>query len=197
MIMLEKEKLIKELENQIKVCQKCELHKLRNNAVPGEGNVNSKIMLIGLGPGKEEDLQGRPFVGAAGRFLNELLARVGIKREDVYITNVVKCIPPNNKPTEKQIAICTSLYLDKQIEIIKPKLIITLGEIATRYIFEKNGKKFINMSVHGKVFEFKNYFVLPMFHPASALYNPNLREIIINDWEKNKEFIRNFLSSLV
>ncbi|MEM5820869.1 MAG: uracil-DNA glycosylase, partial [Candidatus Aenigmatarchaeota archaeon] len=152
---------------------------------------------IGLGPGKEEDLQGRPFVGAAGKFLNELLEMVGIKREDVYITNVVKCIPPNNKPSDKQIAICTSLYLDNQIELIKPRLIITLGEIATRYIFEKNGKKFVNMGVHGKVFEFKKYFVLPMFHPASALYNPNLREIIISDWLKNKDFIRSFLSSLI
>lgn len=193
----EKKKIIEEISKKIKICNLCELHKIRKNAVPGEGNVNSKIMIIGLGPGREEDIQGRPFVGAAGKFLNELLSIVGIKREEIYITNVVKCIPPNNKPTEKQVFICTSNYLDKQIEIIKPRLIITLGELATKYIFEKNEKKFVNMSVHGKIFEFKNYFVLPMFHPASALYNPKLKETIINDWQKNREFIRNFLSSLV
>lgn len=191
-----KEKEINEIAEKIKICELCELYKLRKNAVPGEGNINSKIMIIGLGPGKDEDIQGRPFVGAAGKFLNELLNLVGIKREEVYITNVVKCIPPNNKPSEKQIFICTSNYLNKQIEIIKPRLIITLGEIATKYIFEKNGKKFVNMSVHGKIFEFKNYFVLPMFHPASALYNPSLKEKIINDWLRNKEFIRRFRSGL-
>lgn len=193
----EKTKFFEEITEKIKNCKLCELYKQRKNAVPGEGNINSKIMIVGLGPGKEEDNQGKPFVGAAGKFLNELLAIIGIKREDVFITNIVKCIPPNNKPNEKQISICTSYYLDKQIEIIKPKLIITLGEIATKYIFEKNGKKFLNMSVHGKIFEFKNYFVLPMFHPASALYNPNLKETIIKDWIKNKDFIKNFLSSLV
>ncbi|MEM4772734.1 MAG: uracil-DNA glycosylase [Nanoarchaeales archaeon] len=191
-----KEKLISEINEKIKICKLCDLYKIRKNAVPGEGNINSKIMLIGLGPGKDEDIQGRPFVGAAGKFLNELLNLVGIKREEVYITNVVKCIPPNNKPNEHQIFICTSNYLDKQIEVIKPRLIITLGEIATKYIFEKNGKKFVNMSVHGKIFEFKNYFVLPMFHPASALYNPSLKEKIINDWLKNKEFIKRFTISI-
>ena len=187
-----KDKLLEEIANQIKSCEKCELYKLRKNAVPGEGNPNSKIMLIGLGPGKEEDKQGRPFVGKAGKFLDELLSIVGIKREEVFITNIVKCIPPNNMPSENSIRICTSLYLNKQIDIINPKIIITLGEVATKYILEKFGLKYNGMNKeHGKIYNIKslkyNLKIICMFHPASALYNPQLKEIIINDWKKIKD----------
>ena len=194
---MNKEVVIKEIEEKIRNCKACSLWKNRRNAVPGEGNIYSKIMLIGLGPGKQEDLEGRPFVGAAGKFLNELLEIVGINREKVYITNIVKCIPPFNRPTENQIKICTSLYLEKQIRIISPKLIITLGEIATRWIFQKFNLKYTSMSkLHGKVFEVSTIngkiTIISMFHPASALYNPQLKEVLKEDWKKVKNVIERF-----
>lgn len=178
-----------EFENKIKNCKACELYQYRKNAVPGEGSFNSKIMIIGLGPGKEEDLQGRPFVGRAGMFLNELLEMVGLKREEVYITNVVKCIPPNNMPTENSIKVCTELYLKKQIELINPKIIIALGEIAVRYLLENfTNVKYTSMNdLHGKVFNVNslkfNFKIVCMFHPASALYNVELKNVIKKDWE--------------
>lgn len=187
-----KSEIISKLNEKIKNCQKCELYKNRKNAVPGEGNINAKIMFIGLGPGKSEDEEGRPFVGKAGKFLDELLEIVNLKREDVYITNVVKCIPPNNMPTEESINTCTYLYLNHQIETINPKIIVSLGEIATRYIFQRYNLKYLNMNEHhGKVYNVNNLKgkvkIICMFHPASALYNPELKEIIINDWKNLKE----------
>jgi len=187
-----KSSILKDLNEKILNCKECELFKNRRNAVPGEGNLNAKIMFIGLGPGREEDIQGRPFVGAAGKFLNELLEMVGLKREDVYITNIVKCLPPNNQPSEESIKKCTSLYLDKQIEIIRPKIIVTLGEIATKYILEKFNIKYVSMNYHhGKIYKVRNLNteieIVCMFHPASALYNRELRDVIINDWKKWKE----------
>ena len=118
------------LAKQISVCTKCELYKGRTVAVPGEGPTHAEIMLIGEGPGASEDKQGRPFVGASGRFLNELLAQAGVTREDVWITNVVKCRPPGNRdPLPEEITACAG-YLDRQIALINPKVIITLGRFS-------------------------------------------------------------------
>lgn len=179
---------LREIEKQIRTCSKCPLHKTRNLPVPGEGNVDTKIILIGLGPGYHENLQGRPFVGAAGKFLDELLELAGLSRKEVYITNIIKCYLPNNKPTQEEIETCTPC-LDRQIEIIKPKIILTLGNVSTSYILDKFGLKTESMwQIHGKIFQVSNLLlqakIIPMYHPASALYNPNMKETLRQDWKK-------------
>jgi uracil-DNA glycosylase family 4 len=181
---------LEEIENEIKTCTRCSLAKTRKNPVPGEGDVEAGIMLIGLGPGYHENLEGRPFVGAAGKFLNELLALAGLERGMVYITNVIKCYLPDNTPTEDQITTCGA-YLDRQIECIKPKVIFTLGSIATSYIFQKFGLKLQSMGkIHGEIFQISNLLlqvkVISMYHPAAALYNPKMKETLRKDWEKLK-----------
>jgi len=193
------EKELEKLSLQIKSCNKCPLHKSRKNAVPGEGNWKSKIMFIGEAPGFNEDEQGRPFVGRAGKLLEEFLSSIGKKREEVFITNVVKCRPPNNRqPEEEEIKICTSLYLDKQIELIKPKLIVCLGNVSANYIFKKFGLKFESMNKqHGKIFSVSNLFlqtkIIATYHPAAILRNQNLMPVAKADWEIIKEVIDGLL----
>ncbi len=184
---------LKDIENEIKTCTKCPLNKTRKLPVPGEGSVDTKIIFIGLGPGYHENLQGRPFVGSAGKFLNELLKLSRLRREGVYITNIIKCYLPNNKPTEEEIKACTP-HLNRQIEIIKPRIIITLGNIATTYILQEFGFKPESMfKIHGKIFQVSNLLlqakIIPMYHPASALYNPGMKEILKKDWEHLKRSI--------
>jgi DNA polymerase len=193
------EKELEKLSLQIKNCNKCPLYKNRKNAVPGEGNWKSKIMFIGEAPGFNEDEQGRPFVGRAGKLLEEFLSSIGKKREDIFITNVVKCRPPNNRqPEEEEIKICTSLYLDKQIELIKPKLIVCLGNVSANYIFKKFGLKFESMNKqHGKIFLISNLFIqtkiIATYHPAAILRNQNLMAAAKADWEIIKEAIDSLL----
>ena len=190
-----KEKM-EELSLKIKSCNKCPLYENRKNAVPGEGEWKNRIMLIGEAPGFNEDEQGRPFVGRAGRLLEKFLSHINMKREDVFITNVVKCRPPNNRqPEEEEIKICTSLYLDKQIDLIKPKLIICLGNISASYIFRKFGIRFESMNrQHGRVFSISNLSlqtkIIATYHPAAILRNQNLMSIAKADWEIIGEFIR-------
>ncbi len=183
---------LKEIEEEIKVCSKCLLHKTRKFPVYGEGNADAKIMLIGLGPGYHENLQGKPFVGAAGKFLDELLELTGLRRKEVYITNIMKCYLPDNKVTEEEIEACTP-YLDGQMVVIKPRVILTLGNVATSYIFQKFGLKLQSMGkIHGKIFQVGNLLlqakIIPMYHPAAALYNPRMKDTLRSDWEnlKNK-----------
>jgi DNA polymerase len=193
------EKELEKLSLQIKSCEKCPLYKNRKNAVPGEGNWRNRIILIGEAPGFNEDEQGRPFVGKAGKLLEVFLSSVGKKREEVFITNVVKCRPPNNRqPEEEEIKICTSLYLDKQIELIKPKLIVCLGNVSANYIFKKFGLKFEGMNKqHGKVFSVSNLFIrtkiIATYHPAAILRNQNLMTAAKADWEIIKEAIDGLL----
>jgi DNA polymerase len=167
---------IEKIEKEIRECKKCPLHRLRKNAVPGEGGHKRRIMFIGEAPGRREDELGRPFVGAAGKFLDELLASIGLTREDVYITNVVKCRPPNNRdPTDEEISICAP-YLERQIEILKPRIICPLGRFSAKYILEKYGFEMTTISkVQGKIFE-GEVIIIPMYHPAAALYHQNLKE---------------------
>ncbi len=180
---------LEKLNEEIRNCKKCDLYKYRKNVVPGEGPSNSKVMLVGEAPGRFEDIQGRPFVGAAGKLLNEILFNLGVKRSDLFITNVVKCRPPNNRdPTEEEIKKC-SPYLDLQISIIRPKLLITLGRHSSKYLIEKFGGKFSSISsVHGKVFHFStifgDFYLVPTYHPAAAIYNPSLRESIEKDMRR-------------
>ncbi len=175
-------------------CKKCELYKYRKNPVPGEGRKDAEIMFVGEAPGAREDETGRPFVGAAGKLLTELLGKIGLKREDVYITNVVKCRPPNNRdPTEEEIRAC-SPYLMKQIQLIKPKIIVALGRHAGRFLFEQGGLKWRSMkAVHGKVFDIVingiKVKLMATYHPAAALYYPKLRPELEKDFEVLKKII--------
>ena len=178
---------LKEIENEVNKCKKCPLHKTRKNPVSGEGNPDADIVLIGLGPGYNEDLEGRPFVGAAGKLLDELLNLANFKRKDIFITNIMKCYLPNNFATQEEIKTCTQ-YLERQIESIKPKIIITLGNVATSFILSKFDFKVETIGkIHGKRFNINNLLlnaeIIPMYHPASALYNPNMKEILREDWK--------------
>ncbi|RKX46266.1 MAG: uracil-DNA glycosylase [Thermotogae bacterium] len=191
-----KNEAMKKLEEKIKTCRKCPLGELRTNAVPGSGSYGAKIMFVGEAPGYWEDQKGLPFVGRAGKVLDELLAGIGLKREEVYITNVVKCRPPNNRdPTEEEINAC-SPYLDKQIDIIRPKIIVPLGRHSMTYILKKFSFEPEPISkIHGKIFEARTLFgkivIMPMYHPAVAFYKPQLREELEKDFKKLKETLEN------
>jgi DNA polymerase len=178
----------KELEKLNKIiasCKKCPLHKTRTNAVPGEGPANAKIMFIGESPGRTEDIQGRPFVGLAGKFLNKLFNSIDLKRTKVFITGSVKCRPPKNRvPTEEEIQACKP-YLEKQIEIIKPKLIVILGNVALKTLL---GEKSVS-NLHGKIFEKKGIKYFITFHPAAAMRFPKIRKKMEKDFKKLRKLI--------
>jgi len=179
---------LKEIENEIKKCAKCPLHKIRKNPVAGEGNPNAKVLLVGLGPGYNENLHGKPFVGAAGKFLDELLELAGLKREEIFITNIMKCYLPNNIAKEEEIKTCTP-YLERQLEVIKPEVIITLGNVATSFMLDKFGIKVQSIGkIHGQRFRVRNLIleaeIIPMYHPATALYNAGMKEILKEGWKK-------------
>jgi uracil-DNA glycosylase family 4 len=196
---LPKAKLMKKIADEVVVCVRCPLWKGRNKAVPGEGNVNASVFFVGEGPGYWEDIKGRPFVGAAGNVLNTLLEKIELPRENVFITSVVKCRPPGNRePRPKEIKTCTSLYLNRQINIIKPKIIATLGRFSTHYILSKEGYEAEEhesiTKLHGKVLKAKLFdssvSVIPMFHPASMLHNPRYREMLESDFEVLKNQVQ-------
>ena len=171
---------LEQLEETIRSCTLCQLHQGRNNAVPGEGPANADIMFIGEGPGFHEDRQGRPFVGAAGQFLEELLASIDMTRDQVYIGNVVKCRPPGNRdPSTTELSACEP-YLERQIQLIKPKVIVTLGRFSMyRYFPGASISK-----IHGQPKRVGNLLVVPMFHPAAALHQPKWRPLIEADFQK-------------
>jgi len=166
-----------DLYQEIRACQKCILAQGRTNAVPGEGPEDADIMFIGEAPGFHEDRQGRPFVGAAGQYLDELLAKIGLKRDEVYIGNVIKCRPPANRdPLPEEIEACRP-YLDRQIELIRPRLIITLG----RYSMARYFPGASISRIHGQPRRVGNVIYYPMFHPAAALHQPRWRSVIEED----------------
>ena len=177
-----------QVEAEVKACRKCGLWNQRKNAVPGEGNLDAAVMLIGEAPGYWEDVKGRPFVGAAGKILDEMLSKAGISRSDVYITNVVKCRPPENRdPQNSEIETCTP-YLDRQIKIVKPKFIVTLGRHAASYILAKAGIETESITkIHGKVYEANLFgfevFIIPVYHPAAALYNAKYLDELYKDFQ--------------
>jgi len=184
------EKELKEIKEEAINCRKCPLYKTRNYPVIGEGNHQAKIMFIGEAPGVQEDRTGRPFCGAAGKILDELLESVGIKRKEVYITNILKDRPPENRdPQKEEIEACVP-YLERQIEIIKPKVICPLGRYSMKFLMEKFGLKDEIQpisKIHGKVFEAKTLFqkvrIISLYHPAVATYNPNMKEILKQDFK--------------
>lgn len=168
------------IASEVSVCTNCDLHKTRTLSVPGEGPANAEIMLIGEGPGANEDMQGRPFIGAAGKLLVDLLAQAGLQRTDVWICNVVKCRPPANRdPMPEELAAC-NLFLERQIESINPKIIITLGRFSM-YKFMPGAKI---TQVHGQMRRINNRFVIAMFHPAAALHQAALKPALLADFAK-------------
>lgn len=167
-----------EIAAEVRVCTKCELARTRNHAVPGEGPSDARVMLIGEGPGWHEDQQGRPFVGNAGSFLNELLGLAGLRREDVFITNVVKCRPPSNRdPMPDEIAACSG-YLDRQIAAIDPDVVVTLGRFSMARWFP--GERI--SKIHGMPKQDGKRLIVPMYHPAAALHQAALRGAIEADF---------------
>jgi len=185
---------LEEIGAAIAACQRCELAKSRTKAVPGEGSHKAEVMFIGEAPGKDEDVQGRPFVGRAGKLLDRLLAEIGVGRNEVFVGNVLKCRPSSSegrdrKPTEQEISAC-SRFLDIQIEKIKPKVICTLGDTATQYILRKYGIKPDGISkIHSRVFEVDKLKIIPLFHPAAALYTYRLEKVMREDFKKLKSIL--------
>lgn len=174
---------MEDIGSEVRSCTLCTLSDSRTNPVPGEGDPDADIMLIGEGPGKNEDEQGRPFVGRAGELLTELLRNIGLSRERVFITNVVKCRPPNNRdPKKEEIKKCQP-YLNRQIEAIQPEVIGTLGNHATETLI---GEKGIS-KIHGKEFDYEGRILIPLYHPAAGLYNPNLKPTMEKDFNKLKD----------
>ena len=176
------------IAEEAKRCRKCGLWKTRRNAVPGEGNPNSPVVLVGEAPGYWEDMKGRPFVGAAGKILDEILERINLPRANVYTTNVLKCRPPGNRdPRVAEVEACAP-YLDRQLEVIRPRFVVTLGRHSTAYVFSRIGLKSSGITkVRGRIFPAdlwdSKVSVLPTFHPAAALYNIQLREELEKDFE--------------
>lgn len=169
-------------------CRGCELWKHRRNPVPGEGNVNAAVMFVGEAPGYWEDVKGRPFVGAAGKLLDELLSEIGLSRGDIYIANILKCRPPENRdPSSDEVAACTP-FLNRQIQIIGPRFIVTLGRHATSYILSEAGFPVEGITkLHGRTFTTKllglQLVVIPTFHPAAALYNVKYKRGLEDDFQ--------------
>ncbi len=190
---------MKKIRDEIIAYKKSPLYKYRvsqkNLPVIGEGSHDAKIMFVGEAPGKNEALTGRPFCGQAGRVLDKLLASINIDRKNVYITNIVKDRPPENRDPEPEEIEAYAPYLDRQIEIIRPKIIVPLGRFSMRYILDKfgvdNGETI--GKIHGKIFDAETPYgkvkIMPMYHPAASLYNPDTRKLLEADFKKLKEIL--------
>jgi uracil-DNA glycosylase family 4 len=177
---------LKALAAEVARCTRCLLHRGRTKAVPGEGPEDAEIMFIGEAPGFHEDQQGRPFVGAAGQFLEELLELIGLKREEVFIANVIKCRPPGNRdPLPEEIEACKP-FLDRQIELIQPKLVVTLGRFSMARAFPKARIS----HVHGQPRKVGGVIYYPMYHPAAALHQPSLRRTVEEDMRRIPELLQ-------
>lgn len=176
---------LEQLYQEIIRCQRCILSQSRRNAVPGEGPEEAEIVLIGEAPGFHEDQQGRPFVGSAGKFLEELLASIGFRREDVYICNVIKCRPPGNRdPLANEIEACEP-YLDRQLALIKPKIVVTLGRFSLSRFFP-NAKI---STAHGRPRKIEGIIYYPVYHPAAALHQPRWRPVVEKDFKRIPELL--------
>jgi uracil-DNA glycosylase len=182
-----KSERLEALAAQIRVCTKCPLCQSRTLAVPGAGKASARVMLIGEAPGREEDETGRPFVGAAGRFLDQVLEGTGINRDDLFITNIVKCRPPNNRtPRVGEVETCTSNYLFEQIELIDPALIMLLGGVAAKKML---GVKSVN-EARGRLIERDGRQYLVGYHPAVRFYREDLGEKVREDFALLKRMLK-------
>lgn len=184
----ERRAALEAIAQEIRNCRQCPLYTGRTNTVPGTGRPDADIMFIGEGPGYHEDQQGLPFVGASGQFLTELLAKIGLSRKDVFITNVIKCRPPGNRdPLSTEIDICVSAFLQRQIDIIQPKVIATLGRFSMGLFFDKNARI---SKIHGQPKRADGRIYYPIFHPAAVLRNPNLRPAMEEDFKRIQTLIK-------
>ncbi|MFN3384150.1 MAG: type-4 uracil-DNA glycosylase [Archaeoglobaceae archaeon] len=171
---------LEDIKREILRCTRCELHKTKTNFVPGSGREKAEVFFVGEAPGKEEDLKGEPFVGSAGKLLTEMISLMGLCREGVFIANVLKCRPPNNRdPLPEEVEACGS-YLLRQLEVVKPNVIICLGRHSAKFIFEAFGLNFSSITkLQGKIFEVsawdKSVKIVALYHPAAILYKPQLR----------------------
>jgi uracil-DNA glycosylase family 4 len=187
----QKQKKIDNLNQYLKKCTGCRLSLTRNNVLPGEGNINASLMFIALAPGKQEDLEGRMFIGPSGKILNRLFLDAGINRESVYMTNLTKCIlPKNRKPKMDEIESC-SIFLDQEIYIIHPELIVPLGFYATRYILEKYhtdppAARLDFTKLYGELIFSEKQKIYPLPHPSSLIYNPSYEPETIEKYKKLK-----------
>ena len=188
--------LLEAIAGEIMFCPRCRLSETRKKAVPGEGNARSRVMIVGEGPGRNEDIEGRPFVGQAGKFLDRLLTEAGLVRDEVFICNVVRCRPPENRdPLPDEVDACTP-YLNRQIALIKPKVIVSLGQHSTAYMFSKTKLPFENITkARGKFNKTKlwgmHMTVFPTFHPAAALYNGKYKNQLAKDFRLlGKELVK-------
>lgn len=172
------------LRKSVKNCNKCKLCETRNNIVFGEGDIHAEIMMIGEGPGSDEDKTGRPFIGRAGQLLSSVLQDLGIKREDIYITNIIKCRPPQNRnPEEEEMDSCIN-YLRNQVILIKPKIIVLLGSVALKKIL---GKEFTITTSRGKWVEMKGIKYMPTWHPAALLRDESKKADLVRDLQLVKD----------
>ena len=177
---------LQELQASLLDCQRCRLASGRSQVVFGTGNPHAPIMFVGEAPGFYEDKQGEPFVGAAGKLLNELLGSIGLSRSDIYIANVIKCRPPNNRdPQPDEVTTCKPFLLN-QIQLIKPHLVCTLGNFATQTLL--NTKVGIS-KVRGRAIPLPEFVVFPLFHPAAALHQGNLKALLVEDFQKLKDVL--------
>ena len=185
---MDKAQKIEKLRKQIAACQRCSLAKTRTHTVPGEGDVASKIMFIGEAPGRNEDLQGKPFVGRAGDIFDELLHSIGLTRNDIYLCNILKCRPPQNRnPSPSEIQACKG-SLELQIKLIDPLVIGTLGNFSTQYILDRFGLPQGKISaLRGRIFDVStptgHKKIIPLFHPAVATYDGSKKDILLKDFQ--------------
>jgi len=175
-----------ELSRMVASCTKCRLHTGRTQTVFGEGSPRAKLMFVGEAPGREEDRQGRPFVGQAGQLLTKIIEAMGLKREDVYIGNVLKCRPPENRPPEPDEINCCQPYLLQQIELIRPKVLCALGKYAAMVLVRKEGSI---TTLRGQFFDFQGTPVIATFHPAYLLRNPSAKRLVWEDMKKVKAYL--------
>ncbi|CDD66917.1 uracil-DNA glycosylase [Eggerthella sp. CAG:368] len=181
-----------EIREEVSTCKACSLCEGRTDVVFGEGNPHARVMIVGEAPGKNEDLQGKPFVGAAGKFLDELLEVAGLKREDVFIANVLKCRPPSNRnPKPEEIEACAT-FLRQQTQTISPDVIVTLGNFATQFIL-RTGVGITHL--RGTVQRAGRFLVLPVFHPAAAIYDRSKRDVLLSDFERVGSLVRDRMAT--
>jgi DNA polymerase len=172
--------LLRALADEVRVCQRCPLARTRTRAVPGEGPPDARILFVGEAPGYHEDQQGRPFVGAAGMLLEEALRSIHLTRRDVYITNVLKCRPPNNRdPQPEEIAACAD-YLDRQLALLRPRLVVTLGRYSMARFFPPRSMR----ELHGRTARHGALTAYALYHPAAALRDPRLKQVFLDDFRR-------------
>lgn len=182
-----------ELIQKCTECKKCELSKTRKNVAVGRGNVNAPVMMIGEGPGEQEDIQGKPFVGPAGKLLDILLDSLMFEEKDYYIANIVKCRPPSNRiPSDEEAYACMP-YLRDQFTLVKPKIIVCLGATAVKYIIDRNAKI---TAIRGEWQEQKGALIMPTFHPAALLRDVSKKPLMFSDMKKVKERLKSLLGNI-